>query len=600
MRLLLDPIKTIGITGIPMMGGDGIWRRCHPILASFVGDYPEQVLVTCTYNSRCPKCLVLPDQLGTFVRSPLRDYDKVKDVYNLSDGDAHVFHSACRKLEQKPVFHPFWHSLPLTNAFVSITPDILHQLLQGVFKHLLAWLIDTFGASEIDARCRSIPPNHHITIFGKGISWLSRVTGKEHKNMSRFLLGLVMDLPVPGGQVSPRRIIAVVWAVLDFLFLAQLPSHTTTTLARLDDALARFHDNKDVFVDLGIRNHFNLPKIHCMIHYSESIRLFGSTDNYNTKQTERLHIDIIKDAYIATNHKDEYIQMATWQQRREKIQVHYGYLKRRQQGNHASPPSATRIGPPSPGARRLKMSLHPTLRKVSFDDLAQRYGAVDFQDTLADFIAQFNNPTASAASLSTLAADTLIPFRSVSVHHRIKFTDLDQSEIVDSIQVRPEQKDARGRLVPSRFDTVLVRGKSQGSGIRGKIWYYHTITTADWYIGNRIAQVRVVFEIPSKVVHDVFLGSETTPPQHLAYVEWFSPIPANPGPNHLLYKVSRLTHHERRCASIIPVDTILRSVHLLPIFGQRMSRDWNSFSVLELCNTFYVNAFSDRDSHMIF
>ena len=135
------------------------------------------------------------------------------------------------------------------------------------------------------------------------------------------------------------------------------------------------------------------------------------------------------------------------------------------------------------------MSLHPTLRKVSFDDLAQRYGTVDFQDTLADFIAQFNNPTASAASLSTLAADMLIPFCSVSVHHRIKFTDLDQSEIVDSIQVRPEQKDTRGRLVLSRFDTVLVRSKSQGSSIHGKIWYYHTITTADWYIGNRIAQV---------------------------------------------------------------------------------------------------------------
>ena len=441
MRALLDPIKAIGITGVPMLGGDGIWRRCHPIFASFVGDYPEQVLVTCTYNSRCPKCVVLPDQLGAFVRSPLRDYDKVMDAYNLSDGDAYVFHTACRKLEQKPVFHPFWHSLPLTNMFVSITPDILHQLLQGVFKHLLAWLILTFGSSEIDARCRSIPPNHHITIFGKGISWLSRVTGKEHKNMSRFLLGLVMDLPVPSGQVSPRRIIAVVQAVLDFLFLAQLPSHSTSTLTRLDDALARFHDNKDVFIDLGIRNQFNLPKIHCMLHYSPSIRLFGTTDNYNTEQTERIHIDVIKDAYLATNHKDKYVQMATWQERHEKIQVHYGYLKQRQQANTTSSPSAKPIGAPRPGAQRLKMALHPTLRTVSFDDLAQRYGAINFQDALADFIAHFNNPTATGSSLSTLAADTLIPFRSVPVHHQIKFTNSDQTEIIDSIQVRLEQKD---------------------------------------------------------------------------------------------------------------------------------------------------------------
>lgn len=129
---------------------------------------------------------------------------------------------------------------------------------------------------------------------------------------------------------------------------------------------------------------------------------------------------------------------------------------------------------------------------------------------------------------------------------------------------------------------------------------YHRISTADWYAAHQIAQVRVVFEIPSKVVHDIFLGSVTTPPQHLAYVEWFSPIPANPGPNHLLYKVTRLTHYGPRRASIIPADRILRSVHLLPVFGQSTSREWNSFSVLELCNAFYVNPFSDHDSYMIF
>ena len=163
--------------------------------------------------------------------------------------------------------------------------------------------------------------------------------------MSRFLLGLVADLPVPGGQVSPRRIIAAVRAVLDFLFLAQLPSHSASTLARLDDTLARFHNNKDGFVDLSIRNHFNLPKIHSLIHYSTSIHLFGTTDNYNTEQTERLHIDIIKDTYEATNHKDEYIQMATWQERREKIQVHYAYCH--SSDRDACPQGRPRVARPS-------------------------------------------------------------------------------------------------------------------------------------------------------------------------------------------------------------------------------------------------------------
>jgi hypothetical protein len=110
----------------------------------------------------------------------------------------------------------------------------------------------------------------------------------------------------------------------------------------------------------------------------------------------------------------------------------------------------------------------------------------------------------------------------------------------------------------------------------------------------------VVFEIPSKVVQEIFPGSNVTPPQHLAYVEWFSPIPANPGPNHLLYKVTRLTHNGRRRASIIPVNTILRSVHLFPVFGQHTPQEWNTFSVLELCTTFYINPFSDRDNYLCF
>jgi hypothetical protein len=602
MQAVLAPITTYGETGIAMMSGDGIWRRCHPIFAVFVGDYPEQALVTCTTYGRCPKCLVPADELGSYSAFPLRDYDKARDAYLLADSDGHAFHLACREASQKPVYHPFWESLPLTNVFVSITPDILHQLLQGVLKHLIAWLIGTFGPAEIDARCRSIPPNHHISIFAKGISHLSRVSGKEHKDMCRLLLGLIVDLPVPNGQVS-LQITRVVRALLDFLYLAQFSSHTPDTIARLEDSLSRFHTNKAIFVDLGIREHFNVPKIHSLIHYSPSIRLFGTTDNYNTEQTERLHIDFTKDAYRATNHKDEYTQMTTWLERREKVQLHSAFIKWRQQSDQEENISAKPIGPPRPGARSLRMTRHPTLKAVSFNELAQKYGAVEFQDALADFIAHTNHPTVSAATLTRLAADTLIPFLSVPVYHRIKFVSRDNSEIVDVVQVRPEQKDACGRPIPPRFDTVLVRGKSQDGvmhGSNGESHLYNDIVLPDCYAGHRIAQVRVVFEIPSKVVHVVFPSLDTTPPEHLAYVEWFSPIPITPGPNHLLYRVTRLAHHGQRRASIIPVESILRSVHLFPVFGQRAPREWNTFSVLELCNTFYINPFSDRDNYMVF
>jgi hypothetical protein len=88
---------------------------------------------------------------------------------------------ACREVRIKLLQQPFWVGLPYVNIFQSITPDILHQLYQGVIKHLLSWLTKICGAMEIDSRARKLPANHSIHIFQKGITTLSRVTGTEHK-----------------------------------------------------------------------------------------------------------------------------------------------------------------------------------------------------------------------------------------------------------------------------------------------------------------------------------------------------------------------------------------------------------------------------------
>jgi hypothetical protein len=275
---------------------------------------------------------------------------------------------------------------------------VLHQLHQGVVKHLVGWLVAEFGSVELDARCRTMPPNHNIRHFSKGISKLKRASGKEHAAVARILLGLIAGLPVSNGY-SPDRLVRATRAILDFLYLAQLPSHNNETLQDLDNALATFHANKSIFVDLGIREDFNLPKLHSLLHYVSSIKLFGTTDNYNTEHSERLHIDLAKDAYAATNRKDELAQMTMWLERKEKIAQFNAIVKWRLLGR-PPPPSKP---PPTVHRTRVQMTREP-VAQVPLKKIISKYGAKDFYNALATFLVRHENPGISRQTSQSIAS----------------------------------------------------------------------------------------------------------------------------------------------------------------------------------------------------
>lgn len=87
-----------------------------------------------------------------------------------------------------------------------------------------------------------------------------------------------------------------------------------------------FHKNKNIFIDLGIHLNLNLPKLHATHHFSAMIMMFDTMDNYNTEYTKQLHINLMKNAYCATNHKDEFVQMMWWLKCKEKIMCHDKYV----------------------------------------------------------------------------------------------------------------------------------------------------------------------------------------------------------------------------------------------------------------------------------
>ena len=76
-------------------------------------------------------------------------------------------------------------------------------------------------------------------------------------------------------------------------------------------------------------------------HYIESIKMFGTTNGYNTETTERLHIDYVKDAWRGSNKKNALEQMGRWLIRREAIHD-FGYYVKWQTGDLDMAPQTPR------------------------------------------------------------------------------------------------------------------------------------------------------------------------------------------------------------------------------------------------------------------
>ncbi|KAJ7728990.1 hypothetical protein B0H14DRAFT_3518411 [Mycena olivaceomarginata] len=190
MRSLLKPLVEAGKKGVDMVCVDRFIRRVHPILAAYVADFPEQCLVACCKESRCPHCIVPHNERGA--NSPF-SYRNCTETLALLDH--HQQGHDPPEFDRdglREVYQPFWRDLPHCDIFTCFTPDLLHQLPQGVFKdHLVKWCSKLLGEAEFDARFKAMNPHPGLRQFKKGISTVSQWTGTEHKGMQRVFLSVL-------------------------------------------------------------------------------------------------------------------------------------------------------------------------------------------------------------------------------------------------------------------------------------------------------------------------------------------------------------------------------------------------------------------------
>ncbi|KAF7344062.1 hypothetical protein MVEN_01695700 [Mycena venus] len=437
-----------GKEGVDMVCADGFIRRVFPILAAYIADFPEQCLVACCKENRCPRCLPHWMIIGT--------------------GGIHL---PSRRTGCAQATSPSRLLSPHTDIFASFTPDLLHQLHKGVFKdHLVSWCTKIVGAEELDRRFKAMNAFAGLRHLKKGISTVLQWTGREHKEMQRLFLGVLV------GAVS-TKVLTVVKALINFIYYAQLQLHTTRTLDAMQADLNTFHAHKQVFVDLDIREHFNIPKIHSLQHYVDGIRHLCSTDGYITESPERLHIDFAhfaKKAYRASNRRNYTEQMTLWLQRQEAIALCSVYIQwYHKEQNSASDESDTdssdsedNMGSPSgmPRVIRIYRLLH---------------GAQNIIPTLANFLKLHFKSSPAPGIYDHFDISTQI---SLILPRNRYLSDQPRSSHVRAIPPVPAK--SRSAAKPAVFDTVLV--------IEDPSQY----DPSSEMTSPRPAQIRVIFKLP--------------------------------------------------------------------------------------------------------
>lgn len=306
-------LKRAAKFGEMMADPSGILRWSFTPLVAWVADLVEQQLIAGVAKSASPISLATTHEFGDGTTHPPRHgshtlqllYDISKQS-GIDPWELGKFQTECKKFGLLGVHLPFWRDWTFVDPAVFLVPEILHTCHKFFFDHIFKWCKEIVGKLELDARYKSLHPRVGIRHFGSGVSHVKQMTGREHREIQRTIV------PVCQGAAPPGFIRAL-RAMVDFLYQAQAPRHTDSSIPQMMASLQDFHNEKGEVLNAGGRNgkngtieHFNIPKLEILQHFPQSIRNLGATIQYTADVTERLLITHCKDTFTRTNHRVGY------------------------------------------------------------------------------------------------------------------------------------------------------------------------------------------------------------------------------------------------------------------------------------------------------
>ncbi|KAH9162333.1 hypothetical protein EDB89DRAFT_2026206, partial [Lactarius sanguifluus] len=411
-------------------------------------------------------------------------------------------------------------------------------------------------------------------------------TGDDSKALMKVYLPAIV------GYVPPQMVRAIA-AFMEFCYLARRSQLDEDTLDQIDMAVARFHQEREIFVDTGVRDDFSLPRQHSVSHYCFLIQQFGAPNGLCSSITESKHIKAVKEPWRRSSRNEPLGQMLLTNQRLDKLAATRVDLGARGILEGPLLTSSIAIDPPRPTGGEGDVEAAAGITSTGDVQLARNpargypktidrlAGYVD-QPQLLEYIRRFLydqlHPEAEVCGMD--APLHLCPMVSsalcIKVFHSAACTYHAPSDLSgiggmhrEFIHATPSWKKG-----PGRYDCVYIERDSK----------------LDGFSGLSVARVNLFFS---------FSFRDTVYP--CALVQWFSTYGDSPCEETGLWGVKpEFDARQRRLCSVIHVDMILRSAHLIGVAGtQRLPRTFTHHDSLYAFRLFYVNKYADHHAHEI-
>ncbi|KAG0695458.1 hypothetical protein DFH29DRAFT_1005435 [Suillus ampliporus] len=300
LNIILKLLKLAGQSSIMLSDPIGHSHYCFTVLASYIADTPEAMMLACIGGKTSPVTMAMYKEFGDAFQHEPQTRSKTLEQLEIICSCTHLddlkeFFCEVQKFCLNGVDKPFWLDWLLAEPSQFFMPESLHHIHKEFWDHDVQWIILAVGGSEIDFRFSLIQPTTGYRHFYAGISKLKQVTGHCHRDVQQSIIAVSTDAAPPGVVVAVRTL-------MHFCYLVQSPCIDDKDLGHITVALDKFHVNKHVIITAGVHqgkggkviNNWQILKLELMQNIIPSICNSGVIAQWSADVTEHAHITEVK------------------------------------------------------------------------------------------------------------------------------------------------------------------------------------------------------------------------------------------------------------------------------------------------------------------